>query len=116
MLVRGMLGENSRFRSEDFIVLTPAPTVAHYRELTERTAGPVLKLVESLGTSDPGKLAAFRSIRRAYRPVLRPQHRAAGLSDDAGDQDLRLSFQFPAPGSQLQIPDPASRILIVRHA
>ena len=39
----------------------PALSVPHYRELTERTAGPVLKLVESLSTSDPGKLAAFRT-------------------------------------------------------
>jgi len=39
----------------------PALSVAHYRELTERTAGPVLKLVESLCASDPDKLAGFRS-------------------------------------------------------
>lgn len=32
----------------------------HYREMTERTAGPVVKLVESLSASDPGKLEAFR--------------------------------------------------------
>jgi hypothetical protein len=42
-------------------VEAPALSVAHYRELTERTAGPVLKLVESLSTSDPGKLAEFRT-------------------------------------------------------
>jgi hypothetical protein len=39
----------------------PALSLGHYRDLTERTAGPVLKLVESLSTSDPGKLAAFRT-------------------------------------------------------
>ena len=28
--------------------------------MTERTAGPVMKLVEALRTFDPGKLATFR--------------------------------------------------------
>jgi len=39
----------------------PALSLAHYRDLTERTAGPVLKLVESLSASDPDKLAVFRT-------------------------------------------------------
>lgn len=39
----------------------PALSLAHYRDLTERTAGPVLKLVEALTASDPGKLATFRA-------------------------------------------------------
>jgi SAM-dependent methyltransferase len=39
----------------------PALSLAHYRDLTERTAGPVLKLVESLSASDPAKLATFRA-------------------------------------------------------
>ena len=39
----------------------PAMSLGHFRETTERTAGPVLKLVEALSQSDPGKLAAFRS-------------------------------------------------------
>ena len=39
----------------------PALSLGHYRETTERTAGPVLKLVESLRGSDPEKLAAFRA-------------------------------------------------------
>ena len=38
----------------------PALSVQHYRDLTERTAGPVLKLVETLTASDPAKLAEFR--------------------------------------------------------
>jgi len=38
----------------------PALSVQHYRELTERTAGPVLKLVEVLSATDPAKLAIFR--------------------------------------------------------
>jgi SAM-dependent methyltransferase len=32
----------------------------HNREMTERTAGPVLKLVEALGAKDPARLEAFR--------------------------------------------------------
>lgn len=38
----------------------PALSVQHFREMTERTAGPVLKLVELLSGTDPSKLAAFR--------------------------------------------------------
>jgi hypothetical protein len=41
-------------------ICAPALSVQHFRELTERTAGPVLKLVESLSGADPAKLAAFR--------------------------------------------------------
>ena len=41
-------------------VSVPALSFQHHRELTERTAGPVLNLVESLIASDPAKLAAFR--------------------------------------------------------
>jgi SAM-dependent methyltransferase len=42
-------------------MLVPALSVRHQREMIERTAGPVLKLVESLSVSDPVKLAAFRA-------------------------------------------------------
>jgi SAM-dependent methyltransferase len=38
----------------------PSLSVAHHRDLIERTAGPIMKLVESLGASDPEKLASFR--------------------------------------------------------
>lgn len=38
----------------------PALSVRHQREAIEKTAGPVLKLVEMLSASDPDKLAAFR--------------------------------------------------------
>src|ERR1700676_2420552 len=41
-------------------VLVPALSVAHHRAMTERTAGPVLKLVESLSLSDPARLRAVR--------------------------------------------------------
>jgi SAM-dependent methyltransferase len=39
----------------------PALSPMHYRDVTEKTAGPVVKLVESLSTSDPAKLAEFRA-------------------------------------------------------
>jgi SAM-dependent methyltransferase len=39
---------------------SPTLSVPHYRTFTERTAGPLLKLVEALQVSDPAKLAAFR--------------------------------------------------------
>jgi SAM-dependent methyltransferase len=38
----------------------PALSVQHYRDTTERTAGPVVKLVETLTAADPAKLATFR--------------------------------------------------------
>jgi SAM-dependent methyltransferase len=42
------------------VMLVPALSPAHHRISTERTAGPIVKLVESLAASDPGRLAAFR--------------------------------------------------------
>ena len=41
-------------------ICAPALSVQHFREMTERTAGSVLKLVESLISADPAKLAAIR--------------------------------------------------------
>ena len=38
----------------------PALSPQHYRAMTERTAGPLVKLVEQLSAGDPAKLAAFR--------------------------------------------------------
>ncbi|HEU4937793.1 MAG TPA: hypothetical protein VFT39_15140 [Vicinamibacterales bacterium] len=38
----------------------PALSVQHYRDITERTAGPVVKLVETLTAADPAKLTIFR--------------------------------------------------------
>ena len=37
-----------------------ALSLQHYRDLIERTAGPMVKLVASLGAADPAKLAEFR--------------------------------------------------------
>jgi SAM-dependent methyltransferase len=42
-------------------VHTPALSPQHFRMNIERTAGPVIKVVESLSASDPAKLAAFRN-------------------------------------------------------
>jgi hypothetical protein len=41
-------------------IAAPALSVQHFREMTERTAGPVLRLVEALSSADPAKLDAFR--------------------------------------------------------
>ena len=50
-------------------MLVPALTVQNYRDHIERTAGPMLKLVESLGTSDPARLVQFR---REYDAMIAP--------------------------------------------
>ena len=50
-------------------MLFPALSVQNYRDHIERTAGPMLKLVESLGTSDPARLAQFR---REYDALIAP--------------------------------------------
>jgi len=41
-------------------MLVPALSPQHSRARTERTAGPLLKLVESLSATDPARLASFR--------------------------------------------------------
>jgi SAM-dependent methyltransferase len=38
----------------------PALSPQHFRGMMEKTAGPVIKLVETLSASDPSRLAAFR--------------------------------------------------------
>lgn len=42
-------------------MLVPALSPQHFRMNMEKTAGPVIKMVESLSTSDPAKLAQFRA-------------------------------------------------------
>jgi SAM-dependent methyltransferase len=42
------------------VMLVSTLSVQHYRASMEKTAGPVLKLIELLSVSDPAKLAAFR--------------------------------------------------------
>jgi len=43
--------------------------VLNYRDHIEHTAGPMLKLVESLSASDPARLAQFR---REYDALVAP--------------------------------------------
>jgi ubiquinone/menaquinone biosynthesis C-methylase UbiE len=41
-------------------MLSPALSPQHHRLMTERTAGPMIKLIDDLTANDPAKLAAFR--------------------------------------------------------
>jgi SAM-dependent methyltransferase len=50
-------------------MLVPALSVQNYRDHFERTAGPMLKLVESLSASDPARLEQFR---REYDAMIAP--------------------------------------------
>lgn len=49
--------------------LFPALSVQHYRHVIEKTAGATMKLVESLSTSDPVRLAEFRA---EYDALVQP--------------------------------------------
>ncbi|HYM80236.1 MAG TPA: class I SAM-dependent methyltransferase [Candidatus Limnocylindria bacterium] len=61
-LVRERLGSAVKDLSfERDLMLFPALSPRHQRHHMERTAGPVLKLVAMLESSDPAKLEAFRS-------------------------------------------------------
>lgn len=60
-IVRERLGNAVRDITFDReTMLVPAMSLPHYREMIERTAGPVLKLVQAM-QSDPRKLATFRA-------------------------------------------------------
>lgn len=60
-VVRERLGTDVHgLRFDRATMRVPALSVRHQRELFERTAGPVLKLVEMLSGTDPVKLEAFR--------------------------------------------------------
>jgi SAM-dependent methyltransferase len=60
-VVRERLGSAVRDLTFDRgTMFTPALSVPHQREVMERTAGPVIKMVQMLATTDPAKLAAFR--------------------------------------------------------
>lgn len=61
----------------------PALSVQNYRDHIERTAGPMLKLVESLGATDPGRLAQFR---REYDALVTPY-----FEDNVVRQDYLLT-------------------------
>jgi SAM-dependent methyltransferase len=64
-------------------MLFPALSVQNYRDQIERTAGPMLKLVESLRTSDPARLAQFR---REYDALIAPY-----FEDNVVRQDYLLT-------------------------
>ena len=64
-------------------MLVPALSPQHNRAMTERTAGPVLKLVESLTATDPARLAAFR---REFEAIV-----ADYFEDNSVRQDYLLT-------------------------
>ncbi|HEX2021250.1 MAG TPA: methyltransferase domain-containing protein [Candidatus Thermoplasmatota archaeon] len=72
--VRQRLGDAVRDVAFDReAMLFPAMSVGHYRELLERTSGPVLKLVQSM-RSDPARLAKFRAeMEAALAPYFEPE-------------------------------------------
>ena len=64
-------------------MLIPALSLQHFRTMIERTAGPIIKLVESLTASDPARLATFR---REYDALA-----ADYLEDNVVRQDYLLT-------------------------
>ena len=72
-IVRQRLGESVRDLTFDRdTMLVPTLSPGHYREIFERTSGPILKLVQSL-KGEPAKLAQFRGeletiISRYFEP------------------------------------------------
>ena len=69
-IVRQRLGdvvENIRFDRDRMLFSALSPQ--HYRAQIEQTAGPMIKLVESLSASDPDRLAQFR---REYESLATP--------------------------------------------
>ena len=69
------------FDSGRMYIATLSPQ--HYRQHLEQTAGPVLKLVESLSTKDPDRLEAFR---REYEKLVE-----TFLEDNVVHQDFLLT-------------------------
>jgi SAM-dependent methyltransferase len=61
----------------------PTLSPAHHRETTERTAGPIVRIVEMLGASDPARLA---ELRREYEAIV-----SEYLSDNVVRQDYLLT-------------------------
>jgi SAM-dependent methyltransferase len=67
-VVRERLGDAVKdLRFDRAVMRVPALSLQHNRRVMEKTAGPVLKLVESLGATDPAKLETFR---REYEAVV----------------------------------------------
>ena len=60
-IVRERLGNAVRDIAFEYgMMRVPALSLPHFRAHTERTAGPLVRLVETLSASDPAKLAVFR--------------------------------------------------------
>lgn len=60
-IIRERLGNSVRdIAFENGLVLAPALSPQHFRIAIEQSAGPVIKLVETLAANDPSKLASFR--------------------------------------------------------
>jgi len=64
-------------------MFVPALSVANYRDHIEKTAGPMLKLVETLSASEPARLAEFR---RLYDALVEPY-----FDDNVVRQDYLLA-------------------------
>jgi SAM-dependent methyltransferase len=64
-------------------MLVSALSPAHHRETSERTGGPLIKLVEALAATDPARLAEFR---REYEAIL-----GEYLSDNIVRQDYLMT-------------------------
>lgn len=64
-------------------MIVPALSPQHARAAMERTAGPVVKLVEMLSKSDPAKLASFR---RDYEALI-----ADYITDNTTRQDFLMT-------------------------
>jgi SAM-dependent methyltransferase len=64
-------------------MLVPALSPQHFRTTFEKTAGPVVKVVESLAATDPAKLAAFRG---EYEALIAEYH-----ADNTVRQDYLLT-------------------------
>ncbi|HEX4823805.1 MAG TPA: class I SAM-dependent methyltransferase [Candidatus Polarisedimenticolaceae bacterium] len=61
-VIRERLGKGVRdIHFDRDCMLVPALSERNYRDRIEQTAGPMLKLVEMLSASDPGRLKQFRS-------------------------------------------------------
>ncbi|HET9191790.1 MAG TPA: class I SAM-dependent methyltransferase [Vicinamibacterales bacterium] len=61
-VIRGRLGAHvDDLRFDRATMVVPTLSARHQREAFERTAGPVVKLVEMLTAADPQRLAAYRA-------------------------------------------------------
>lgn len=64
---------------ESGVMVVPALSVAHHRTFTEKTVGPVIRLVAMLEKTDPAKLGQFR---REYEELAAPYFRDNALHQE----------------------------------